>query len=392
MKKRLFDTVDSLRAPLCQLADNIYDYPEPGLQEHFAAGRLTGFLQKEGFSVQLGLGSLDTAFRAEWSCGQGGPAIGLLCEYDALEGFGHGCGHHLQPAIAIGAALALKRRLTPETPCRLILYGTPAEETIGGKITLLREGFLQDIDIALITHGGPMTCVDVKSMALTDANVVFTGKSAHSAIQPEEGRSALDALLLAFQGIEFLREHVCEDTRMHYTVAESPGPANVVPARACGSFILRSYNSDYLRKLTARFENIIRGAALMTDTSYEISYGQGMDSTVPVTKLGDLLMENARLAGAANLQPPRLKTGSTDFGNVSYRVPGCCLRIAFVPEGSPSHSQVFLDYGKSSQAHDAICAAAKALAGAVWDLLEQPGALAEIRREFDVAREQMAKA
>lgn len=392
MKDKLFEQVEALRPCLCALSDAIFDHPEPGLEETFACGLLTDFLCKEGFSVQKGLGSLSTAFRAEWVCGEGGPVFGFLCEYDALRGFGHGCGHQLQAPAAIGAALALKRCLPAEFGCRLVVYGTPAEETIGGKITLLKEGFLQDLDIALITHGGPMTCVDVRSMALASLDVIFTGKSSHSAIQPENGRSALDALLLTFQGVEFLREHVPEDTRMHYTVTQSPGPANVVPARAEGSFILRSYNSDYLRKLTARFENIVRGAALMTETQYEIVHNEGMESTVPVLSLGDLIMENARLAGAPNIQPPRLKTGSTDFGNVSYRIPGCCLRIPFVPEGSPSHSQVFLDFGKSPEAHDAVCFGAKILAGTVQDILSTPGKLEEIRREFDETRAKMSQA
>ena len=242
-----------------------------------------------------------------------------------------------------------------------------------------------------MVHGGSATQTDVKSMALISANVVFHGKTAHAAITPELGKSALDALLLTFNGIEFLREHVKEDTRIHYTVSAPVGPANAVPARAEGQFDLRSYNSVYLDEVIRRFENILKGAALMTDTTYDLSYGNRFESKIPAYKLNRLLMANAELVGAPNRKSDREKTGSTDFGNVVFQIPGACVRVAFVPDGTASHSQGFLDAGKSEAAHRMISYAAKIVAMTAYDLIENPVLVREIRDEFQQIKKQMKK-
>ena len=213
---------------------------------------------------------------------------------------------------------------------------------------------------------------------------MFSGKSAHAALKPEDGRSAFDALILSFNGLEFLREHIREDSRIHYTVAELPGPSNVVPSRAVGSLSVRSYNSAYLHEeLIPRVKDVMRGAAIMTGTTCEVTQGSGLEAKIPVLKLNDLVMDNARLVNAPNIQEPRKKTGSSDFGNVMYELPGCCIRIAFVPDGTSSHTQTFVDYGKSTEAHAAIAYAAKILAGTSYDLISQPEVAREIQEEFE---------
>lgn len=302
-KQMIFAAVDAQRESLLTAADDIYDHPEVGGQEFRASKLLTDFLSSNGFEVEIGLAGLPTAFRAVWQCGRGGPSIGLLCEYDAIEGLGHGCAHHMQGPACIGAALALKAVLQDQN-YRIVVYGTPAEETFGGKINMLETGCFQDIDVALMMHGGPDTCTDIKSLAMSEFQVTFHGKAAHAAIAPEQGRSALDALLLAFNGIEFLREHVKEDTRMHYTVAELPGASNVVPDRAVGSFILRSYSREELDKTVERFRQIIQGAALMAGVTYDIEEKSAYDNKIPVIRLNDCVMENAAACGAPGLAPP----------------------------------------------------------------------------------------
>lgn len=391
IKDDLFKHIDSISGRLTAMSDAIFDRPETAFEEAFAAGLLTDFLAERGFDVQLGLGSLATAFRASFEIGEGGPAIGLLCEYDALAGMGHGCAHQMQGPVILGAADALKSCLerVGGPACRIVVYGTPGEEGGGGKVTMLREGFLRDIDVALMMHGGPATQTDVKSMALQGFEVEFRGRSVHAALKPEEGRSALDALLLAIQGLEFMREHVRDDTRMHYTIKDAGGPANVVPARAVGSFVLRSYSSVYLDELCARFADIVKGAALMTGTTGELRSTQRLESKVPVPLLNDILMRNADLTGAPNRKPAREKTGSTDFGNVTYVMPGAVIRLAFVPDGTSSHSQEFLDAGKSEAGHAAVVYAAKILAGASFDLIENPDLVSEAKREFAEAKEKM---
>ncbi len=203
---------------------------------------------------------------------------------------------------------------------------------------------------------------------------------------PEKGRSAFDALLLAFQGVEFLREHVREDTRMHYTVKELPGPSNVVPAKAVGEFSLRSYSREVLDEICHRFEKIIQGAALMADVDYEIVKEKSLDNKVPCLSLNKMIMDNAAACGAPGLAPARKKTGSTDFGNVTNHMPGCCIRVQFVPTGTSSHTQAFVDAGKTKQAHDAILYGAKTLAGTACDLICQPEKMKELWADFEQAK------
>lgn len=387
MKAKLINKVERQKEDLIKISDNIFDNPELRFEEKFASNLIENYLEQNGFLVEKGLGNLETAFRASYKEDKSKKNVGLLCEYDALN-IGHACGHQMQGPAIIGAAVAIKECIE-DLPFNLIIYGTPGEEGGGGKIKLLDEGYLRELDIAIMMHGGPATQVDVKSMAMSSQKVIFNGISSHAALKPEAGRSALDALLLSFQGIEFLREHVREDTKMHYTILETPGPANVVPSRAVGEFSLRSYNSKYLDELVERFENIIKGAALMTGTSYSIENLKRLESKIPSEILNKLLIENAKLIEAPNIRGAREKTGSTDFGNVTYLLPGACIRTHFVPDGSSSHSQVFLDYGKSKEAHNCILNAAKIIALTLYDLSEDISLLDNIEKDFNNYKEKM---
>lgn len=388
MKKQIFDQIDRERAHWTAMADDIYDHPEIGLEEKHACQLLTDSLKEQGFSVEIGVGGLETAFRAEYVNGQGGPSIGLLCEYDALEGIGHGCGHHVQGPSCLAAAAAIKT-VCQDEPYHLVVYGTPAEETIGGKILMKEQGCFQDIDVALMMHPAPTTSTDVKCMAMASFHVTFHGKSAHAAMNPDQGRSALDAILLAAHGIECLREHVLEDTRMHYTILDAGGPCNVVPERAKMGMELRSYNTAYVESVVSRVKKILEGAALMTDTTFEIEERPFFQGKIPVLSLNELLMENAKQVGASTIRPAREKTGSTDFGNVMYDVPGSCIRVAFVPEGTAAHSQTYVMAGKTEAAHDCCIIAAKAMAGTAYDLIHDPAVFEKIRCEFQTNKEKM---
>lgn len=388
MKENLFKNIDDRSSRLIEMADYIFDNPELAFKEFKACRLLSEYLTDNGFNVEIGLGSLDTAFKAVYENGTGGPNIGLLCEYDALP-MGHGCGHHMQGPAIIGAAVALKE-LYKDKPYKLTVYGTPAEEGGGGKIKMINEGYIKELDVALMMHGGPATQVDVKSLAASSIKVIYHGKSAHAALRPEEGRSALDALLLTFQAVEFLREHVKEDTKMHYTIVDAGGPNNVVPKISAGSFSLRSYNSSYLKSVIERFENIVKGASLMTGTTYEIIREKDLDSKVPVYSLNDIVMDNAKLINAPNIKPARERTGSSDFGNVMYILPGSCIRISFVDENASSHSQEFLDDGKTQRGHQATINAAKIVAGTAFDLINNSNLLIEVKEEFKATKSKMS--
>ena len=381
MKSRIFEAVEAQRARMALSSDTIFDFAEIGFEEHQSAALLTAWLEDVGFSVEKGIAGLETAFRAVYEQGEGGPTIGLLCEYDALEKVGHACGHHLQGPCMIAVAVALRECIT-DLPYRLVIYGTPAEETYSGKIPMAEAGCFKELDVALMMHVNPTTCVDVKSMACANYDVTFYGKGGHAALQPDKTRSALDAIQLMNLGIEFMREHVLEDTRMHYTILDAGGPANATPKMAKARVVLRSYNSAYLQTVVDRFMDIVKGAGLMTQTRPEVKCLKMMKSKIPVYSLNDILMRNAELVGAPRLRGPREKTGSTDFGEVMNMLPGSCIRIAFVQEGTVSHSPEYYDAGKTKDAHDAEVYAAKILAGAAYDLIADAQLLDEVKREF----------
>ena len=394
LKKLLGEVIEMHRAELCKMADLIYDFAEKSAEEYKSMELLTDYLQNEGFTVERGI-ALDTAFRATWdNCRAAvddegkntAPVLGILVEYDALEDIGHACGHHMQGPAGIGAAIAIKE-VMKDYPFKLVIYGTPAEETLGGKIVMLDAGYMKEFDLALMSHGSPNTSVDEKCMALENFVVTFHGVKSHAAISPDEGRSALDAALLSFHAIEMLREHVKDDTRMHYTIRNAGGPPNVVPDMTVAEYTLRSYSTSYLNTVVERFYNILKGAALMTDTTYDIQRDLPFKSKIVCHSVNDLLMKNAAYEKAPSIAAPRKKTGSTDFGNVLYEIPGSCIRIAFTKPDAQPHSQEYLEAGKTDKAHDAICYAAKIMADTFCDVITTPGLLTQIKEEFYAAKQ-----
>lgn len=394
LKKLLGEVIEMHRAELCKMADLIYDFAEKSAEEYKSMELLTDYLQNEGFTVERGI-ALDTAFRATWdNCRAAvddeekntAPVLGILVEYDALEDIGHACGHHMQGPAGIGAAIAIKE-VMKDYPFKLVIYGTPAEETLGGKIVMLDAGYMKELDLALMSHGSPNTSVDEKCMALENFVVTFHGVKSHAAISPDEGRSALDAALLSFHAIEMLREHVKDDTRMHYTIRNAGGPPNVVPDLTVAEYTLRSYSTSYLNTVVERFYNILKGAALMTDTTYDIQRDLPFKSKIVCHSVNDLLMKNAAYEKAPSIAAPRKKTGSTDFGNVLYEIPGSCIRIAFTKPDAQPHSQEYLETGKTDKAHDAICYAAKIMADTFCDVITTPGLLTQIKEEFYAAKQ-----
>lgn len=394
LKKLLGEVIEMHRAELCKMADLIYDFAEKSAEEYKSMELLTDYLQNEGFTVERGI-ALDTAFMATWdNCRAAvddegkntAPVLGILVEYDALEDIGHACGHHMQGPAGIGAAIAIKE-VMKDYPFKLVIYGTPAEETLGGKIVMLDAGYMKELDLALMSHGSPNTSVDEKCMALENFVVTFHGVKSHAAISPDEGRSALDAALLSFHAIEMLREHVKDDTRMHYTIRNAGGPPNVVPDLTVAEYTLRSYSTSYLNTVVERFYNILKGAALMTDTTYDIQRDLPFKSKIVCHSVNDLLMKNAAYEKAPSIAAPRKKTGSTDFGNVLYEIPGSCIRIAFTKPDAQPHSQEYLEAGKTDKAHDAICYAAKIMADTFCDVITTPGLLTQIKEEFYAAKQ-----
>lgn len=385
MKEKIFSLIENYRDELVGLADKIYDHPETALKEIFAVGELTSFLRDKGFEVKTEVGGLKTAFKTVMKNGEGGPIIGLLGEYDALEGVGHACGHHLQTPALIGAMIALRETLPREQPWQIVLYGTPGEEGGGGKVIMAKNGCFSEIQVALMVHGGDTTTVDPTTYANLKYTVTFKGKASHAAAHPAGGRSAFDALLLAMKGVEFMREHISNDAKIHYApIHAGHTPANIVPESSQGEFILRCMRNSYLNDMERRFKNIIEGAALMTGTTYDLEKGMGYKACIPNQPLINLFYGNAALAGAERIVPPRDKTGSTDFGDVMQFAPGICARIAFAPKGTGAHSPEWLKIGKTEEAHQSIITAAKTIAGMAIDLIMNPELMQKIWEDYKI--------
>jgi amidohydrolase len=391
-KDELIRVINGLNADLITMSDFIFDHPEVGFQEVEASRLLSTYLQGRGFELETSYGGLATAFRAIYRSGVGGPHIGLLCEYDAIVNLGHACAHHLQGPSVIGAALAIKE-VVGNAPYVLEVIGTPAEESAeGGKIIMLRNGAFKDLDICLMMHGGDSTQTDIRSLALSELHVSFKGVASHSAIAPDKGRSALDAMMLAFNGLAFLRGHVRDDTRIHGVIDGGGQAVNVVPEHSEARIEVRSYDQTYLDQLIGRVMRIFEGAALMTDTTFEVKKNINTHNKIPVYSLNSLLMGNAELAGAQLIMPPRERTGSTDFASVMYHIPGACIRVPFVDKGTPSHSKIYMDQGKTERAHAALLTGAHILAMTALDVIENKTELEKIQTEFRLEKAKLQEA
>ncbi len=380
-KQDVYANVDNLQTKLVQINDFIHDNPENGNKEFKASELLIKTLEENGFKVEKGVAGLETAFVATFKNKEGGPTIGFLCEYDALEKLGHGCGHNIIASAGVGAGIALAKSLG-DIPATIVVYGTPAEETTSGKLPMVAAGLFDRLDVALMTHPGDRTTVGAKSLALNLIDFTFQGKAAHAAAAPEKGISALDGVMMLFNGMEYLREHVRSDVRIHGIVTDGGAAANIVPERAAARFYVRSADRNYLNTVVERVYNIANGAAMITGTKVTIKQIKAYDNKVILDSLSDLLLENAKAVNAKQILPPPESTGSTDFGSVTFRVPGAELGIAFVPVGTPGHSQAYVQAGNTPEGHEAVIIAAKTLAATGYDLITNPELLKKVKAEF----------
>jgi aminobenzoyl-glutamate utilization protein B len=277
--------VDKKYSYLAKLNDKIWSFAEVGLQEHKSAKLLAAELEKAGFSVEIGVAGMPTAFYASW--GSGRPKIGFLAEYDALphlsqkvsadrdpvkvDAPGHGCGHNTYGVAVLGAVLALQAEMKKDSlPGTIVFYGCPAEETGVGKVFMARAGVFDDLDCSLTWHPGAVNTITMSSSNAVDSvKWTFYGRSAHAAGNPDQGRSALDAVELMNVGVNYLREHVVQDARIHYVTTKGGGEPNVVPAEAQVWYYIRAPRRQDVDDLHARITKIAQGAALMTETTYK---------------------------------------------------------------------------------------------------------------------------
>ena len=429
-KESAVASVDAHREELIEVADQVWAFAETALRETRSATLLADSLEAHGFEVERGVAEMPTAFVASY--GEGRPIIGVLGEYDALPGIsqraqatqeplepgaaGHGCGHNLLGTASLGAALAIKELIAAgELSGTVRYYGTPAEESVGGKVYMVRAGLFDDLDAVLAWHPSDQITADTKgNQAVVDFVVDFEGRTAHAAYDPWNGRSAADGAEVFTFALNLMREHVRPTVRMHYVVTDAGDVPNVVPARAQVWCWLRDSSHTGVDGLLARARKIAEGAALATGTTARLTVQTGDWEMLHMLTGAKLIHDNMMWLGpiefsddeqdfarqiqrATDVDPVGLKGnpepldldprgidgGSTDVGDVSWKVPTLHLSVTTAAVGAPWHAWPVVATGGMSIGHKGMLYAAKTLAATMVDLYVDPANLAEVRSEFE---------
>ncbi|MCH7786998.1 MAG: M20 family metallopeptidase [Chloroflexi bacterium] len=387
--------VESLREELVGISLDIHSHPEINFEEHYSAKLLADALEQHGFKVERGVGGVETAFRGTIEGGKGdGPTIALLAEYDALPDVGHGCGHNLIAISNLGAGLGIKA-VMESLPGRLVVLGTPAEEGGGGKVRMLAAGVFEDIDITLSSHpSSNVTIIPTEipineswSLAMVGFRYAYHGKSAHAAVMPEAGINALNAVVHLFTGIDAMRQHLREDTRIHGIITDGGKAANVVPEFAAANFMLRCRDREYLKVIVEKVKQVAEGAALLTGARLEILPADPLyENVIPNATMAKVARANAEAIGMHldTLPAGRRQGGSasTDFGNVSQVVPSFAMTFSISEEPVPGHSLLLAAAAKTPLANDNAISVAKVLGLTACELLSNPDLVAAVREEF----------
>lgn len=385
MTKKIDQFVEKNIKTYQDIAKAIHAKPEVSNYEFFASETLAGQLEKEGFKVTRDVAGHRTAFDARYQSEKPGPTVAFLAEYDALPGIGHACGHNLFGATSSLAGSALKS-IIDDLGGEIRVYGTPGEE--GGengssKGSFVREGFLDDVDFALCAHPGHLHRPSGPSLANDPVDIEFFGKASHASGAPEKGINALDAIIQVYNGINALREHLSDDVRIHGVITHGGEVANVVPEYASARFYLRAASRDTLNDVYEKVENIVKGAALITGTTYKFGLFQNsVDDTILVPSL-DKVYES-QLNRYGETFTPRKTTGgkgSTDVGNISHVVPTIQPSINISDEPVAGHSLEFKAASISQKGLDSIELGAKVLAHTARVLFEDPELLENIKKE-----------
>ena len=351
----------------------IFEHPELAFQEKMAQNELCSLLERHGFSVKRGAGSLDTAFVAEYNSGKPGMTFAFLCEYDALPELGHACGHNLIGTSGAGAGVVLKEIMEKYgIGGTLKVFGTPAEENGSGKITMLDEGIFEGVDMSLIMHPSDLSMADDISFAAVNKVYTFKGKPAHTAACPWVGASALNGVMQMFHAVDSQRLHFKDYTRVHGIVLEGGTAVNIVPERAVCKFNIRALDSEYLKEVIAVIDRCAQGAAMCAGVEVEIAQdGYLIEDVRNDRRLVEAVEKNMDLIGEHHI--PRDLTqgiGSTDVGNVTHAMPAAQFYIG-VGEGLGTHTAPFAEASGGPAGKRALLAAVKVLAMTGLDMMAE---------------------
>jgi len=381
-KSRLVAEVDARADLLLTASHEIHAHPELGFEETFAHGLLTDILSDEGIDVERGAYGLPTAFAAR--AGSKGPTIAVLCEYDALPGIGHACGHNIIASAGLGAGLAAAA-LADELGGRVVILGTPAEEGGGGKVKMIDRGAFEGIDAAMMVHPAGADLRAMNTIAIQQIWCEYTGKAAHAAAAPHKGRNALDAAILGYNNVAALRQHIRGNERIHGVITDGGDKPNIVPAHAASQWYVRARDLRRLEELKPRvFACLQAGAdAAGCEMAYEWKQPVYADMRDNDPMIG-LYSDNIAALGRTVLDPRDTPgvMGSTDMGNVSYTVPSIHPMIRVSPAHISIHTPEFAAYAGGAEGDAAVLDGAKALAMTFADLWLRPEVLPQVREAF----------
>ncbi len=382
LRSRVEAAARALAPATAAISRDLHRHPELSEEEGRSAARITRFLQKEGFRVRRGVAGLRTAFVARRGRRRGGACVAFLAEDDALPGIGHACGHNLIGAAAAGAGAALGR-VIDELHGEVVVIGTPAEETIGGKVRMAERGAFRGVDAALMIHPSVENRVYTTSLACHSLEVTYLGRAAHAVAAPEQGINALDALIRLFLAVQRLKHRLPPEVRMPGVILEGGRRANIVPDRAVGRFTLRARDLKTLARVESKFRAAARSAAVATGArvlirSIDHPYAQMVTNRV----LADRFRMELRRLGRRTIDSPRRRMGSLDMGNVSQKVPAIHPYIAVAPAAAPLHSRAFARYAGGPRGRRGLEVAVRALALTGLAVIADRSILHAARAEF----------
>jgi len=384
MREKVLAAIEEIKDELIQLSEYIYHNPELGFEEFKSSKAHMDLLKKYNFHVIEGYLGIETAFRAEYRGEKEGPTIAYLAEYDALPDIGHGCGHNLLGTVSTGAGIVLSKFID-KIGGRVIVFGTPAEETSGAKVIMVQKGAFDDVDVAMMAHPDAEFYQSGSSLALEAIQFTFRGKTAHAASSPEKGINALDAVIQTFNSINALRQHILPTARVHGVIIEGGKAANVIPDLAIAQFYVRATTKKYLKELSEKVKNCARGASLATGakldiTNYETSY----DNMVTNETLSRRYNEHLKYMGVEDCERVRNTSGSLDMGNVSHVCPAIHPYFGIARgSGIAPHTRELAKATLTDEAYDSMVKTIGALVLTGIDVIVDKEFLKNIKDEFN---------
>ncbi len=383
MKKQVCQDIDRRASDLIEISHQIHKHPELNFEEHFAHDTLTQYISDSKLKVDRGAYQLETAFDVSVNGGDG-PTVAVLCEYDALPGIGHACGHNIIAAAGLGAGVALS---TVVELCggKLRLMGTPAEEGGGGKVEMARKGAFKNIDAAMMIHPSDQDLARMNAIAIQQLFVRFEGLAAHAAVSPDRGKNALDAAVLGYMNVAALRQHIRPTERVHGIFTKAGEKPNIVPREAEMDWYVRSDTIESLQPLKQRIAKCLEAGAVAADCTISFDWQKNTyaDLVDNLPLLTSYVQNSAQMGRDLTTDVlPGTGGGSTDMGNLSYLVPSIHPMLQVAPQGVSLHSAQFAEFTASKDADKAVIDGAKIMAMTAIDMWLSPTLQTKVRQAF----------